>query len=451
MVLSANRSLINSIGKAFLFIAVYYLGFAFPFAYFRHDDWFILGNSVLRLDEDWSFLFRPTLFSFDVEHVWFFRPLFKLFVYVFYKLFHDQYFLWLSVLLLFLLGSVWYGARSIQIICRQRKPSFVLVVLFCSTVPIHFGSAVWMGEGMMNCPQIFFLSLSLYLFLRSSITASLIVYLLSLGFKEAGVFHLPFLISIVLFENIYANNNFKKKVILLLPFVLTTGIYLVIRLFVMPLNPQYVSSFSFENIGQVLLIMGGVLLMPVLITWIIHKRRNIFLKDLSSKWYYFLCIGASLGPYLGHAFFSPGWLLFPGFYMIFVIALVTKAKDIDTIKIGAILFILSNAIIGWKLVDIGWWKWNIAQREMHAIIRQADENKTKALVILTCPNPKYPTSNVERVVGARESLYELWKLEHKKPIPIFILGCDMDRKELSDGTRLVLRWEFPHFQILSNP
>ena len=54
--------------------SVFYIALIFPFAYFRHDDWQIISNSVLRLPDDWRFLFTDTLYDLGVPTRWFVRP-----------------------------------------------------------------------------------------------------------------------------------------------------------------------------------------------------------------------------------------------------------------------------------------------------------------------------------------------------------------------------------------
>src|SRR4051812_49373999 len=63
-----------------LLIGAFYAAAVLPHVYFRHDDWWILGNSVRHIPGDWGFLVRPTLFFDGREIAWFFRPGFKLFV-----------------------------------------------------------------------------------------------------------------------------------------------------------------------------------------------------------------------------------------------------------------------------------------------------------------------------------------------------------------------------------
>src|SRR4051794_20483659 len=96
MKLSSQRAVVLCLT---LFSVVYAAG-VFAFAFFRHDDWLILGNSVAHLPRDWSFAWRPTLFFHGREGDWFFRPFFKLGVYAFYQAFGFHYRAWLCALLL---------------------------------------------------------------------------------------------------------------------------------------------------------------------------------------------------------------------------------------------------------------------------------------------------------------------------------------------------------------
>ena len=148
-----------------LLAAIYVIGL-FPFAYFRNDDWLIFGNALLHVRNDFSQAFRPTLFYGEREVVWFFRPFFKILPYFFFEAFRYNYSLWLGTLFAFFVLAIYLTFRSLKLLTHSRKKALLFVVLFTASFHLHFGSLIWMGEGMMNIPQLFLFSLNLFLFLK---------------------------------------------------------------------------------------------------------------------------------------------------------------------------------------------------------------------------------------------------------------------------------------------
>lgn len=152
---SADKGVITLMALLLSVFCLFYLGALFPFAFFRHDDWLIVHNGAL-LTENWSSAWSPTLTHGAMERVWFFRPLFKFNGFLFWRLFGEQYFFWLLGVLTFTVAAVYLAADSLSLFATTRKKAITFVTLFLCAPLIHFGSLTWIGEGLMNCPQIFF-------------------------------------------------------------------------------------------------------------------------------------------------------------------------------------------------------------------------------------------------------------------------------------------------------
>jgi len=275
-------------------IAAYLLLF-FPLSYFRHDDWLILGNSVLHIPKDWGFTLRPVLFFSEQEVVWFFRPLFKFFVFIFYHLFGYNYYLWLVLLLTVAVGTCWAGHSIVVQLTGSSRWANLFVVLSVASLHIHFGSLIWMGEGMMNIPQLFFLILSTFYFCRSlddpgwkNALLGLVLYIVSLGFKESGVFHLFFLGLLCLLEPKLKRKGLWGQTKLLMPYVLTTMAYLFYQFFALPPNPAYSMNFQLNSSLKTLSLFATSFLFPflvfsLLLAWFGRPSVKIFFLSFRRK------------------------------------------------------------------------------------------------------------------------------------------------------------------------
>lgn len=458
-------------------ICVGYLALVFPAAYFRHDDWLILGNSVLRLPKDWSFALSPNLFFGEQEINWFFRPLFKTLVYYFYQCFGSTYYLWLVGILGFLVGALLLGSKIILAVTGSKLAGRIFLVLFTASIHFHFGSLAWMGEGIMNCPQLFFLMLNMYCIcsvafrpgsrLRSLAlqSAAVLSYLIAIGFKESAVFHLAFMVTMVLSETRFSTIPTKSRLYLLAPHFILTLAYLVFRLGTVPFNEHYFAQLALETIIKPACIFGLSIAGPLGVwfgvLWFYNRRFcSQAAHSLGARWPYLFFLLLSIFPYFGHGFFSPGWLLFPGFYVLLVVALATPLKwkpvliPQNALAICLLLVTLSPVLL-YAHRD-GWWLWHKGQRQLHELVRSAPEGAISELVIFDCPNPRYPHATLERVVVFYASLYEMWNLYHRTPIGISIRGCEaMSRKPASQSQTpaqtMALKWEFPEFSVVSAP
>jgi hypothetical protein len=452
-----------------LILGASYLLIIFPVAYFRHDDWLILGNAALKLPTDWMFAFRPTLFYGEEEVVWFFRPFFKLGVLVWYRLFGFRYYLWLSALLLMLVASVVLGAMTLRLLSSSRRATLFTIV-FCASVYFHFGSLVWMGEGMMNCPQLFLLALTSYLFVASAqqprvfdwrSALALGVFILSLGFKESGVFHVGFLCALLWSGNLGAGESWLRKAARLAPYVAVSVIYLAVRMG-MPMNPGYAPQLKLLFFIKPLIILAAGPFFVVAVTYLFvpgaAKLRGLIAQFRGPGVFYLLFLVVSVLPYFGHGFFSVGWLLLPGFYFCFIFALLDPSLENpgavkQYAKIGWVLLLLSVTPVLWRLDRVGWWQWHRPQRQLEAMIENASAAKIRQAFVLNCPNDQYPKVTLNEVVGFDAGFYFLWAMHKPSPIPFHVVPCDALETESSrfahDESDLIIRWKFPEFTLVS--
>ena len=236
-----------------------YLAVAFPFSYFRNDDWLMIGNVARIVPSHWKFLFEPYLIYNSNPEIWFFRPWFKLLLYVLYKTLGFQYYGWLAVNLIFTLATLVLGHLTIVELTGNVKKGLLFIAFFISSIHFHFASLVWVGEGTMNCPQLFLLFLNFYCFSKvinskkriqvlGFYLLGCLAFILSLGFKEAAIFHLPFLLILLFNNSTSQKRSLKFKISLLIPFGLITICYLYFRLFLIPFNPGYKPQVNIEFI-----------------------------------------------------------------------------------------------------------------------------------------------------------------------------------------------------------
>jgi hypothetical protein len=436
------------------FIAALYTMFFFPHAYFRHDDWLHLGNNVRRLPYDWTLPWRGTLHFLDHETKWFFRPMVHFTVWAFLKLFGLSHLFWLIALSFLTAVASLLGSLSVYELTKSKTRATLFSLFFLLSFHIHFGSITWVGEGIMNCPQLLVLSLSLYFFSRSLAQPprslmqwlALFFFVIALGFKESSFF-LPVLLTGICLRS----QNLSQTIRRLSPFFVTLVAYLFLRFWLIPMNRSYLPHFELAFYTRPLAILGGSIILP----WIAVQLVELFrMKDLSALRpdflnFTFLLLFPGLFllilPHLGHDFFSPGWLLLPGFVGAFVFSLTKRRlpSHSSDIALGSVFILLFSLVpTVWKLNKMNWWDWHRPQRQLVTLLSEAPSD-THEIVISNCSNKSDPDTLLERVVGGREHIGEMWNFFHGTVIPINVISCQTDLKERAGA--LYLWWRFPEF------
>lgn len=424
--------------------------FLFPFCYFRHDDWLILGTAVKHLPQDWGLLWRATLFySPWRQEIWFFRPFFKLLTYWNFQLFGFNHSLWLTEQLFLLLLTLLISASALY---RLRKKSadvdlFLIAFLFC--IPLHFGSLVWIGEGMMNIPQVLFLSVALFGFVWKetptlfSIFFSLLGYIGALLCKESSVVF-P---GLLLLLSLSFRSLKKDRGQLALHFILS-AVYLYVRFKFFAVNPGYHPQFDFVHFVRPLLLFIAVCFMgPALfcLVALVKDKRNVFkLFDLKYLFLFGGFVFLLILPHLGHWFFSPGWFFLPGFWAAWTFPLLLKDSQIFQkryLLTAVLLFIASLTPLVVQLTKVGWLQWGQVQRQLHETIAHADPTNVSLLFVQECVNPNYPDSDLSRVAGSTDSIEHIWNLMHDKKIHVREVPC---REQIPQHpTAKILHFTFP--------
>ncbi|NBX76590.1 MAG: hypothetical protein EBQ92_08550 [Proteobacteria bacterium] len=432
---------------ALIFMTLFYFALS-PFIYFRHDDWLMLGNAVSILPRDWAFLWKPTWFtSPQHEEVWFFRPLFKYIIWVGYQLFSFNSFLWTLTHWLFLVSGTLLGGKTLTLLIGDSKPSELFVTLVLCSVGIHFASVVWVGEGMMNTPQIFLLMLATYFFAKSSVwssLASVLIYSLALGFKESSAFLPMFLLAIAYSLNLCQ----RKKPLLIAHFGLMIS-YLIFRLGILPFNPGYKPHLTWTNLIKPLLFFGCFLFLPAISLILSHPRLHLLNNSFLKRLVLFVpFLGLLVAPHLGHSFFSPGWLLLPGFFSLWVLVFCLepqKLKALSVPKWALFVLVLSALPVLYQVKRIRWLEWKDSQKGVHQYLRELPDSTT-GIYIETCTDPSFPEVTFQRVVGAQENLEHIWNLNHSSPVTIRLLPCGrrLNLAQLPIGS-VMAKWEFPNF------
>jgi hypothetical protein len=442
--------------KSWLIFSLCYLLFVFPFCYFRHDDWLILGNAALIMPRDWHFLWKPTLFYGANETVWFFRPFFKLGVFVLYQLFGMNYYLWLTVLLLMTLGMIGFIWGTVNELTQRKEPSSFAVALFASFIPLHFGSLAWMGEGCMNIPQGALLAANTFFFFRylrlgkyADGFLALTCFVLSLGFKESSAAHPLFLFLVWL-----TIPNFRKKAFALVPYAVITFGYLWVRLLLVPINPAYLPHFNLRSVSKPLVILTSALVLPWFVIGFLQPSRiRTHISAVVANWPLFLFFIPCFAPYLGHGFFSPGWLFLPGFYISVCFGLLLPINvKITSGKFAFWMAAVSILPVVLFLTRVGWWNWHTGEKEIVDIVRNADTTAVTSWAIQDCESNASNSADMGRVIGFSEGLSFLWEIEHGNRIPMHVIPCE-NRIPASEqkSSLLLLKWDFPHVSVVKLP
>ncbi len=436
-------------------LGVLYVFAVLPLLSFRHDDWWILGNSVRYLPLDWNFLWRPTLYFNGHEIIWFFRPGFKLLVFVFYACFGLHYGLWMFALLLLFLAALWIAFLAVSKVSGSKNSALWFLGTMAASFTLHLGSLAWMGEGMMNVPQFFLLSLCTLAFCNGAGERGVLWSVLSrlsfvgaLCFKESSLFHVALLAGLLGAEPYFRRENLAKTFAPLIPFCFLSVFYLAIRLGYMPYNPGYVAVHTLKKTLYSAFAVIGPICLPMIVwslgVWFLKPDQLIrYRTSLARGIWYLPFVAVSLALYIGQDFFSPGWLLVVGGFTMFWLALRAIPENISDdyiLRYCAVLFLISSGPVVYKLNEVGWWKWHTAQNEVFDRIRSAPKD-TKHIFVRGCENPQYPGVVFERVVANEEGMRQMFFLSHQSEVSVQLVECNASIQSNPDS--LVLTWRFP--------
>lgn len=416
--------------------------------YFRHDDWLIIGNAALVLPKNWGFIWEPYLYmSPSIEEVWFFRPFFKGIVWLCYSLFKNQIVFWILIHWIFILGAALLGEYTLRKLKRTQYQPFLFFIFLLSSFALHFANVVWVGEGMMNTPQLFFLALTVFLFFSSSKMLqwlSIFPYLVALGFKESSAF-LPLFLGALVWKN---NELCKSKLILGTHFGLFIG-FLIFRLGFLPFNPAYRPQLTFTSLTEPLFYFFICLVLPlVFFIWKMFgtPRLRPYRKIQIVSFLPFLAL--LVAPHLGHPFFSPGWTLLPGYFLIWILCYLDDSHGMSFKNLSRhtfVVFFLSSLIVGIQVWNLSWLSWGSPQKKMHEIVKNIDTERVSQVKIKNCPNKEKPYLTFPRVIGAKENLEFMGALHHPEVISFDFIDCES--KDTSNNEILVLTWKFPELII----
>jgi hypothetical protein len=425
-----------------------YLVALFPLAYFRHDDWMNIANGRLGV-ENWRNYFEATVrFGNDVQ-VWFFRPFFKWASYKMFQVFGFRHYSWLLVQFACLLGGLWILGRTLEGISGRRGRAWQFLALVCASWQLHAGSLLWTGEGLMNCPQILLLGLCLWSFWRFEVRGerrffvlSVLFFVLSLTIKESSVFTVALLGALVWCEPPWQDLGLKDKALRLLPFALVAAVYLVFRLGYLPYNTNYSVVWVLDAwLHSIVMVLGPLVL--VVVAWFFIGPRPQG-REVLRRFVYLPFLAVSLLPYLGHPFFSPGWLLVPGVFLIFILLLIPRAeapgkRDSKVIAVYALLML---GIVVARLHQLDWWRWERSQRALVEIGRTLDTAKFDQIDLEVCESPEHPQATWRRVMGSDMHLMEFLTLFHEKPIRVRFISCTYANAQPVERV-LRLTWKYP--------
>lgn len=409
----------------------FYLAAVAPFTFFRHDDWWILGNSVVSMPLDWGLLWRPTLLHNGEEIVWFFRPGFKLGTYLFFHLFGFHYVAWIAALSALGSAALFLGSEIARRLFNARAGLWFVLIAGAS-LPLHFGSFAWVGEGMMNIPQLFFLFASTLMLLYAVdravwIWPSVLAFVLALSFKESSLFHLAFLGAVFFFEPGMQRVALRRRAGLLAPFAVLGLFYLTVRLGWMPVNPGYIPRYDWHRVLYTVAMGVAPVALPLMVWGAFlrwgHERLPGALWITRLAYLPFWIV--SLGIYVGHGFFSPGWYLVMGWTVLLAFAALVPAAipRRQLLCAAAVVLVLALGPMLLRLDRLGWWKWKAAQVEFFELARENGD--LEKITVRNCTQAPYTDIYFDRVVANEEGVRQIWRLLHGRSIHVQIGLCNL--------------------------
>jgi hypothetical protein len=280
-----------------------------------------------------------------------------------------------------------------------------------------------------------------------------------LGFKESSIFHLPFLLVLFFHQKPIKISPKLLTVFFTVfsPYVLIGSFYLFFRLYLLPFNEGYKPKTNLLLILKPSLFLLFTIALPSLTLlvgslWYRVKREDIptLLFFVFKYLVFFIPFFIS---YVGHGFFSPGWLTAPGIYLAFLLGLKLPSIFIlRQILLASIVLtvIISSGLVFFQTHSIKWWSWYKPQRQIVEIIEKTGTSQTQWVRIFNCESTEDRLTPLIRVVGYDASIREVFWLKHKNLPRVDIFPCSTMEKILSDSkiNTLNLKWTFPGFQIV---
>lgn len=432
----------------FFVVIAGYLAAFFPFAYFRHDDWQIIGSAV-HATNGWRYYFEPTIWEQDGWGIWFFRPFFKGIAVAGFRTFGLNHYGWFLFQFAAWLGGLWALARFLEEVTGSRDRAMQFACLSLAFWPFHMGSLLWVGEGLMNCPQLLAQGLCLLSLARFEKTrrlgwyaAALGIFAFSLLIKEAAVFLVALIGALFLTEAPWARLDRKAQAARLLPFAAVAAVYLIWRLGFVPMNPGYAVNWGAAYWGKPLALFGSTFAAALVVWWLAGPRPAW--EGVRKRWLYVPFLAVSLAPYFGHPFVSPGWLLVPGTFWFLLLCLVPReAGDSRTFNRAVMVCCVLGLALGvYRLRRMDWWRWGTSQREFIHIVQSLESDRVREVQMELCANPDYPEATPSRLFGGEAHLQMAMDLIQDNPARLKYLPCGTADPGPVDGV-VRLRWSHP--------
>lgn len=207
----------------FYFLVILFIYSNFPKTFFQQDEWAIFGFLIYWAKAGLNWFQR--LFVFEQEvHI---LPFSNLLSYSQFKLFGLNFAPYaFSSILLHSLNSFLVFYLS-YLILKKKRLSFVVGLLFAVNSISH-QAVTWVATTTGTVNATFFLLLSLIFFFKRNLLLSLLMFLISLGFKESSIFLFAFLpVSWLIFERKITLTKFKK---IMIPLLVVSFLYFGLRI-----------------------------------------------------------------------------------------------------------------------------------------------------------------------------------------------------------------------------
>lgn len=190
----------------FYLIFIFMVYWDFPKTFFQQDEWAIFGNLIYWEKAGLSWFEKLFIYEQDVHIL----PFSQLLSYLQFKVFGLDFRLYAFFSLgLHLLNTFLVFFLS-YLILKKKWLSFAVGLLFAGNSISH-QAVTWVATTTGTVGVCFFLLLSLIFFAKKNLTLSLLMLVLSLGFKETSLFLFAFLpVFWLLFFKKTALSNFKK-------------------------------------------------------------------------------------------------------------------------------------------------------------------------------------------------------------------------------------------------
>ena len=387
----------------------------FPITYFRHDDWWQFYWSYSDLSQSILNVANLTITVNPYESSWHFRPLLKTFFAAEYALFGLNYHYYQFLNLAYLLINVLLLVELTSIVSKDRTTGYLAGISYLLLQNNTFWNIWWVGGGIPTLVTQIFLLSCLVSYGKSELNAhrgfyflSLLCFILALLMRESSVALIVLLppLSLILLKE----KEIYKLVLNLVPFIIVTILFFVVRTYVKVHQVDSSSYFLCLRELELLSSAGAsfiakraviysinLLSFPLVLAGFYYFNRKHIPRGVSAHvalaplGYGAILLFALLGPLFFACWVSGIWFSAPGLGTALISGILLRKcllinKPVLLSSSGGLCLLLVYFGYYKQLQKIEWSMWSTRSKDIVSTIESslAKQSNTETVRVLGC-------------------------------------------------------------------